>query len=450
MLGAGRKDTLDDRRALVCVLVSASKRLPELAERNQPLMLIVDECHRGSAAADTEAAGPMSELRYDLFSEEHEALRHSVRDFVAREIRPHVDEWEALRDFPRSLYERCGELGLFGLKYEEEYGGSGPDLLADAVVTEELTLCGAGGVSAGLGAHKDLGSYYVYRFGNDEQRKKWLVPSIRGEVISALGVTEPGAGSDVASIKTTANRLGGDWVINGGKMWTTNGAQADWMCLLANTAEGPVHRNKSLICVPMKTSGVQVVKKLDKLGLPGKQVIAEVLQGLLNAAQVKLGRRDARLLIDLSASVVDHARPHLSGDLASQVDQALSQLRMGQVEAEKEVVNIVVANDQVDRILERMYLAGKLDTPGMGFMYVTPLEKAATFVPEELIAFLAGAQAEGRIPSIALTGGGAWRSAVARIAPAAGALMVGSAALMRLSEVISWPFVARLTRTCSI
>ncbi|MGH2794011.1 MAG: acyl-CoA dehydrogenase family protein, partial [Actinomycetota bacterium] len=148
----------------------------------------------------------MADTRYELFTEEHEALRSSVRDFVGREIRPFVEEWEAQRDFPRSLYERVGELGLFGLKYEEEYGGSGPDLLADAVVTEEFTLCGAGGVAAGLGAHKDLGSYYVYRFGNEDQRKKWLVPSIRGELISALAVTEPGAGSDVASITTKAVR----------------------------------------------------------------------------------------------------------------------------------------------------------------------------------------------------------------------------------------------------
>ncbi|MGH2785915.1 MAG: acyl-CoA dehydrogenase family protein [Actinomycetota bacterium] len=196
----------------------------------------------------------MSDTRYDLFTEEHEALRSSVRDFVAREIRPFVEEWEEQRDFPRSLYERVGELGLFGLKYEEEYGGSGPDLLADAVVTEEFTLCGAGGVAAGLGAHKDLGSYYVYRFGNEDQRKKWLVPSIRGELISALAVTEPGAGSDVASITTKAVRDGDSYILNGQKAFITNGSKADYVVVAARTG-GEGYPGISLIVVDKDTPG---------------------------------------------------------------------------------------------------------------------------------------------------------------------------------------------------
>ena len=196
----------------------------------------------------------MTEPRYKLFTEEHDALRSSVADFVAREIRPFVDGWEKERDFPRTLYERCGELGLFGLKYEEEYGGSGPDLIADAVVTEELTLCGAGGVSAGLGAHKDLGSYYVYRFGSDEQRKRWLVPSIRGELISALGVTEPGAGSDVASLKTRAVRDGDSYVLNGQKAFITNGSKADYVVVAVRTG-GEGYPGISLIVVDKDTPG---------------------------------------------------------------------------------------------------------------------------------------------------------------------------------------------------
>jgi acyl-CoA dehydrogenase len=206
----------------------------------------------------------MTEPRYDLFTEEHDALRASVRDFVGREIRPFVDEWEAQRDFPRSLYERVGELGLFGLKYEEEYGGSGPDLLADAVVTEEMTLCGSGGVAAGLGAHKDLGSYYVYRFGNEEQRKKWLVPSIRGEVISALGVTEPGAGSDVAGITTKAVRDGDSYVINGQKAFITNGSKADYVVVAARTG-GEGYQGISLIVVDKDTPGFRT-QRMDTVG----------------------------------------------------------------------------------------------------------------------------------------------------------------------------------------
>src|SRR5881392_2034701 len=105
------------------------------------------------------------------------------------------------------------------------------------------------------------------RYGSDELRHEFLAPSISGDYVACLGVSEVGAGSDVASLKTTAKRVGGDYIINGGKMWTTNGTQADWMCLLANTGEGPVHKNKSLICLPMKTKGVEIARKLDKLGM---------------------------------------------------------------------------------------------------------------------------------------------------------------------------------------
>jgi citronellyl-CoA dehydrogenase len=111
------------------------------------------------------------------------------------------------------------------------------------------------------------------RYGSDELRQEFLAPSISGDYVACLGVSETGAGSDVASIKTNARRVSGDWVINGGKMWTTNGAQADWMCVLANTGDGAVHKNKSLIVVPMKTPGVQIVKKLDKLGMRASDTV---------------------------------------------------------------------------------------------------------------------------------------------------------------------------------
>jgi acyl-CoA dehydrogenase len=193
-------------------------------------------------------------VRFDLFTPEHEAFRASVREFVRREITPHIEEWEAARDFPRSLYERCGELGLFGLKYDQTYGGSGPDLLADAIVTEELSIAGAGGVSAGLGAHKDLGSYYIYRFGNEEQRKRWLVPSITGEMIGALAVTEPGAGSDVASLRTRGVLDGDSYVVNGQKTFITNGSKADYVVTAVRTG-GDGYGGISLVVIDRETPG---------------------------------------------------------------------------------------------------------------------------------------------------------------------------------------------------
>jgi citronellyl-CoA dehydrogenase len=202
------------------------------------------------------------------FGEEHEELRETVRRFVGREIAPHVPAWEEAREFPRELYRRCGELGFLGLKFPEAYGGQGGTHLHDAVWVEELSRSGAsGGVGAGLNAHTSIAMPPIFNFGTEEQRQRWLVPGIAGEKIGALGITEPGAGSDVASIKTNARSDGDDYVIDGGKMWITNGTQADWICLLANSGDGPVHRNKSLICVPMKSKGVTVARKLDKMGM---------------------------------------------------------------------------------------------------------------------------------------------------------------------------------------
>jgi citronellyl-CoA dehydrogenase len=143
----------------------------------------------------------------------------------------------------------------------------GLDYSYSMVMAEELGTINCGGVPMALGVQTDMATPALARFGSDEVRKEFLTPSIAGDYVACLGVSEVGAGSDVASIKTTARRVGGDYVINGGKMWTTNGTQADWICLLANTGDGAVHRNKTLICVPMKTAGVQIARKLDKLGM---------------------------------------------------------------------------------------------------------------------------------------------------------------------------------------
>jgi citronellyl-CoA dehydrogenase len=135
------------------------------------------------------------------------------------------------------------------------------------MMAEELGTIKCGGVPMAIGVQTDMATPALARFGSDEVRREFLAPAISGDAVACIGVSEPGAGSDVASIKTQARLDGDDYVINGGKMWITNGTQADWICLLANTGEGPVHRNKSLICVPMKSKGVQIARKLDKLGM---------------------------------------------------------------------------------------------------------------------------------------------------------------------------------------
>ena len=203
-----------------------------------------------------------------LFTPEHEELRRSLQKFIAAEVNPHVDEWEEAGIFPaHPLFKKMGDLGFLGLTKPVEYGGQGLDYSYAVVMAEELGNIACGSVPMAIGVQTDMATPALARFGSDEVKREFLAPSISGDYVACLGVSEVGAGSDVASIKTTARKDGGDYIINGGKMWTTNGTQADWMCLLANTSEGAAHKNKSLICLPMKTKGVEIARKLDKLGM---------------------------------------------------------------------------------------------------------------------------------------------------------------------------------------
>jgi citronellyl-CoA dehydrogenase len=203
-----------------------------------------------------------------LFTPEHEDVRRSLQAFIANEINPHVDAWEKAGIFPaHELFGKLGALGFLGLNKPVEYGGQGLDYSYALLMAEEIGAVRCGGVPMAIGVQTDMATPALARFGSDELRKEFLAPSIRGEMVACIGVSEPGAGSDVASIRTQARSDGDDYVINGGKMWITNGTQADWICLLANTGDGPKHRNKSLICVPMKSRGVTIARKLDKLGM---------------------------------------------------------------------------------------------------------------------------------------------------------------------------------------
>jgi citronellyl-CoA dehydrogenase len=202
------------------------------------------------------------------FTQEHEDLRRTVERFVAQELNPHVDEWEEAGIFPaHEVFRRLGELGLLGLTKPEAFGGAGLDYSYSMVLAEALGDCRCGGVPMAIGVQTDMATPALARFGSDELRTEFLAPAIAGTAVACVGVSEPGAGSDVAAIRTTARRDGGDYVITGGKLWITNGAQADWMCCLANTSEDAPHRNKSLVIVPMQSRGVTVERKLRKIGM---------------------------------------------------------------------------------------------------------------------------------------------------------------------------------------
>ena len=198
------------------------------------------------------------------FSDEHAALRDSIRRFVLAEVRPHAREWEAARWFPDELFGTFAEHGFLGLKYPEAYGGQGGDYLHEAVLAEELALCGSGGVAAGIGAHVNIATPPVARFGTDDLKERYLRPAIAGERIAALAITEPDAGSDVAGLKTHARRVDGGWVLNGSKMFITNGVRAHFWVTAAKTTGDGGHHGLSFFVVD-RQDGVSA-SKIEKLG----------------------------------------------------------------------------------------------------------------------------------------------------------------------------------------
>ena len=207
-----------------------------------------------------------------MFTTEHERMRAQVTRFVEREINPHVPQWEEEGRFPaHELFKKMGELGYLGVTKSIEDGGLGLDLTYSVVMAEALATAHCGGVPLAIGVQTDMCTPALAHFGSEELRERFLRPSIRGELVGCLGVSEPSAGSDVAAIRTYARSDGDDYVISGQKMWITNGAQADWMCALVNTS--PVsdslsaHHNKSLIIIPLKERGVHVERTLDKMGM---------------------------------------------------------------------------------------------------------------------------------------------------------------------------------------
>jgi citronellyl-CoA dehydrogenase len=203
-----------------------------------------------------------------LFTHEHEEMRRSLRRFIDQEINPNVDAWEDEGMFPaHDLFKKMGDAGFLGVTKPPEFGGLGLDYTYSLVMAEELGHVRCGAVPMAIGVHTDMCTPALARYGSDDLREEFLTPAIAGDVVGCVGVTEAGAGSDVASIRTQAVADGGDYVINGSKMFITNGVQADWICLLANTSDGDSHGNKSLIMVPMDSPGVNVARNLKKLGM---------------------------------------------------------------------------------------------------------------------------------------------------------------------------------------
>src|SRR5512144_1917040 len=205
-----------------------------------------------------------------MFTDEHEMLRRTVRAFVEKEVAPHVDAWEEAGRIPRAFWQRLGELGVLGLEFPAEYGGAGADFASSVVLGEEMARCRSGGVAFSVLVHTDMSSPWLTRYGTSAQKRAYLPGIIRGETVCALGITEPGTGSDMAGIRTRAVRDGDRYVLTGSKIFITNGVHGDLYFVAARTADGTRQRRHdglSMFLVERGSPGFRVSRALDKMGM---------------------------------------------------------------------------------------------------------------------------------------------------------------------------------------
>ena len=225
----------------------------------------------------------------DLFQPEHDVFRQSILEFIEKELAANADEWEEAGE----AFQKMGSLGYLGMRYPEKYGG-GDDVLAEAILHESMGTARSGGIGADIGAHVAIAMPHILHYGTEEQKEKYLIPGIKGDWIGCLAITEPDAGSDVAAIKTRADKDGDNYIVNGSKTFITNGARCDFMVLAAKTDTTKGYGGISMFVVDTTTPGFEVTRKLDKLGwrasstgelaftdmvIPGDALLGEVNRG---------------------------------------------------------------------------------------------------------------------------------------------------------------------------
>ncbi|MFN2464639.1 MAG: acyl-CoA dehydrogenase family protein [Candidatus Dormibacteria bacterium] len=240
------------------------------------------------------------------FSEHHDALRASIRRFVETELAPNAEQWERNAYFADWVFPRMGELGFLGLAYPEQYGGQGGDYFSSIVLSEEMARARSGGIGMAVAVQTDMATPPILKFGTEEQKQRYLVPAIRGDKVACLGISEPNAGSDVQNVQTWARRDGDDWIINGSKIFITNGMRADFITLVARTDRGRGFEGVTLFLVDTNTAGFKRSRKLEKVGMlssdtaelafedmrvPGDAVLGEVGKGFYNIMWELQGER---------------------------------------------------------------------------------------------------------------------------------------------------------------
>ncbi len=277
------------------------------------------------------------------FTDEHEELRESIRRFVERELAPHAQEWERAEWFPDEVFPKLATHGFLGLKYPEAYGGQGGDYLHDAILIEELTRTGSGGTAAGIGAHVNIATPPIWKFGTEEQKQRYLAPAIRGEKIGALAITEPGAGSDVAALRTLATPVDGGWVVNGEKTYITNGVRAHFLVTAVKTTADGGHHGISFLIVE-RGEGVRS-SKLKKLGWAASDTATISFEDVFVPAENLLGPEHKGFKLIMS----NFQWERLAMALGASAAMRLAWERTAQFARERIVFGRPLANHQVTR-----------------------------------------------------------------------------------------------------
>jgi citronellyl-CoA dehydrogenase len=350
-----------------------------------------------------------------IFTEQHRALQHTLKRIIDDEINPHVDQWEAEGAFPaHEVFAKLGKQGLLGVTKPVRYGGMALDYSYSLAMAETLGHIRCGGVPMAIGVQTDMATPALARHGSEALCEELLRPAIAGEQVVCLGVSEVGAGSDVASIRTFARKDGDDYVIRGSKMWITNGTQADFMVLLANTSHDAPHRSKSLICVPMNTRGVHVARKLDKLGMRSSDTAEVVFEDVRVPQRHRIGEEGKGFVYQMEqfqeerlwggaawlvtmertiAETIEYTRQRVAFGKPL-LDNQVIHFRLAELATEVEAVRallyraveLYIAGEDVTRLASMVKLkAGRLVREvadaclqyfgGMGFMNETPVSR---------------------------------------------------------------------------
>lgn len=225
------------------------------------------------------------------FSEQHEQLRKEIREFVAKEITPYVEQWEREQLFPTELFKKLGDKGYLGLRYPKEVGGEGRDYFSSVIFTEEIARCGCGSIPLAIAVQTDMATPPVAEFGSDYHIEQFVKPALRGEKIGAIGITEPNHGSNVAGIETRAVLDGDEYIINGSKMFITNGLRADFITLVTRTG-GSGNKGISLIVVEMDRPGITISRKLNKVGMRSSDTVEIIFENVRVPKQNLLGQEN--------------------------------------------------------------------------------------------------------------------------------------------------------------